>query len=403
MRKRKKQRRALSLVLAILMLFALTPVGGELGTTANAVTQEDIDSLKGDAQELANEKAEVKKDLEALVSKQASIREQKNLLDRQISLTEQEIQNTEAQIAGYEVLLNQTAYELEENQKAEEEQYELFCRRARAMEEAGTASYWSVLFKADSFSDLLSRLSDIQEVMDYDQGILDGLRQLRNEIQAKQEKQEELKAENEAAKLLLEEKKEDLDKQRQEAEALIQELQKDVDAYASELKEIEDEKARIDKEIKKKEEELAQQMMDWTATVGGYIWPENVSKRITSPMGSRNTGIPGASTNHKGVDIGGVGYTTNVLATKAGIVITAERSSSYGNYVVISHGKGNTTLYAHMSSLKVKAGDTVSQGTVIGITGSTGISRGAHLHYEITENGSRVDPLIYLPGYVKAW
>ena len=91
-----------------------------------------------------------------------------------------------------------------------------------------------------------------------------------------------------------------------------------------------------------------------TATKGGYIWPETVSRRITSPMGGRNTGIPGASTNHKGVDIGGVGYTTNVLATKAGVVITSKLSSSYGNYVVISHGPGNTTLYAHMSSRAVK-------------------------------------------------
>ncbi|MDE7261412.1 MAG: M23 family metallopeptidase, partial [Oscillospiraceae bacterium] len=151
----------------------------------------------------------------------------------------------------------------------------------------------------------------------------------------------------------------------------------------------------------KKEEELAR--LNWPASVGGYIWPENVSRRITSPMGSRNTGIPGASTNHKGVDIGGVGYTTNVVATKAGIVMTAKKSSSYGNYVVIFHGTGNTTLYAHMSSLKVTEGERVNQGDVIGITGSTGISRGAHLHYEITEGGVRVDPLTYLPSYIKAW
>ena len=398
-----KYRRVLSLVLAALMVLALTPAGGEPGTVAYAVTQDEIDSLKGDAKDLAGQRAEVKSELADIQSKQASVIRQKELIDENIRLTEAEIKNTEAQIAGYEVLLNQTAYELEENQKEEAVQYDLFCRRARAMEKSGTASYWSVLFKADSFSDLLSRLADIQTVMNYDQSILDGLRQLRAQIQEKQDKQEELKAENEAAKVTLEEKKDDLNVQRAEAEKLIKEMQADVDAYAAELKEIEAEKARIDKEIKEKEEELERQMMDWSATVGGYIWPENVSKRITSPMGSRNTGIPGASTNHKGVDIGGVGYTTNVLATKAGIVMTAKKSSSYGNYVVIYHGSGNTTLYAHMSSLNVKEGDRVNQGDVIGVTGNTGISRGAHLHYEITENGIRVDPLNYLPGYIKAW
>lgn len=397
-----KRKRILSLALAVLMVLVLTPVGGELRPTAYAVTQDDIDSLKGDAKDLASQRSEVKSDLAELRSKRASIVEQKRLIDQQITLTEQEIENTESQIAGYEALLSQTAYELEENQKAEEAQYELFCRRARAMEEAGTASYWSVLFKAESFSDLLSRLSDIQEVMDYDQSVLDDLRQLRAQIEAKQAEQEELKAGQEEAKVTLEEKKEDLAGQRTEAEALIQELNSEVAEYEEDLKAIEAAEAALQKEIKAKEEELARQL-NWSASVGGYIWPETVSKRITSPMGSRNIHYPGASTNHKGVDIGGVGYTTNVLATKSGVVMTSAYHSSYGNYVVIFHGKGNTTLYAHMSSRKVKEGDTVSQGDVIGVTGCTGVSTGPHLHYEITENGARVDPLNYLPGYIKAW
>ena len=143
--------------------------------------------------------------------------------------------------------------------------------------------------------------------------------------------------------------------------------------------------------------------MGWDATAGGYIWPVTTSRRITSPYGNRNTGIPGASTNHKGVDIGGVGYTTEVHAAKAGTVIVSQRSSSYGEYVVVSHGSGNTTLYAHMSSRSVSVGDYVDQGDVLGITGSTGISSGPHLHFEITENGSRVTPLNYLTGYIQAW
>lgn len=138
------------------------------------------------------------------------------------------------------------------------------------------------------------------------------------------------------------------------------------------------------------------------AALGGYIWPVS-SRRITSPFGNRNTGIAGASTNHKGVDIGGVYYSSEVHAAKAGTVIVSQYSSSYGNYVVVSHGSGNTTLYAHMSSRSVSVGQWVDQGDVLGITGSTGISSGPHLHFEITENGVRVDPLQYLTGYVQAW
>lgn len=397
----KHTRRILSLLMALLLVFALAPAE-TLVPVAHAVTQEQIDNLKGAAKELANESSKLKLQLAELKDQRTSAIQRKNLLDQQIDLTVQQIDNTEKQISGFETMLAQTAYELEENRKQEEAQYAIFCERARVMEEAGSSSYWEVLFKADSFSDLLSRLSDVQEVMNYDQGVLDQLRQLQEDIRIKQAEQEDLMAQSEEAKAALEAHKLELDQQYAEAEALVAEIQANVDEYQDQLDELNAEREQIQAEIVKKSNELAQQM-NMTATKGGYIWPETVSRRITSPMGSRNTGIPGASTNHKGVDIGGVGYTTNVLATKAGVVITSKLSSSYGNYVVISHGPGNTTLYAHMSSRSVKEGDTVTQGQVIGVTGNTGISRGAHLHYEITENGSRVNPLDYLPNYIKAW
>ena len=397
----KRKRRILSFVMAMLLLFALAPAEG-LVPVAQAVTQGEIDQLKSDAKELANETSSLKSQLADLKNQRSSALKRKQLLDQQISLTVKAIENTEKQISGFETLLAQTEYELDENRKQEERQYAVFCERARVMEEAGTASYWAVLFKAENFSDLLSRLSDVQEVMDYDQSVLDGLRQLRAQIESKQEEQEDLKTQSEEAKAQLEVQKADLEQQHAEAEALYKEIQANVAEYEAELAEMNAERDRIQAEIVEKSNELARQMA-MTTTKGGYIWPETVSRRITSPQGARDTGIKGASTNHKGVDIGGVGYSTNVLAPKAGIVITSERSSSYGNYVVISHGSGNTTLYAHMSSRSVKEGDVVSQGQVIGVTGSTGISSGPHLHYEITEGGVRVDPLNYLPGYVKAW
>ena len=398
-----KKKRICALLMALLMVFA--PAPGL--STAGAVTQGDIDALKKDARAIESQKKELEKELENIQRQKADAIAQRNLLDQQIELTVREIANTESQINGYAALLDQTAYELEVNRQQEAEQYALFCERARVMEEAGSTSYWSVLFKAADFSDLLSRLSDVQEVMNYDQSVLDSLRGIRAQIEAKQAEQEALLAASEEAKAALEAQKLSLDKQREEANDLVKRIQADEAAAAELVKAREAEEAEIQKQIKKKEEELAAQMlaaaMNWSATSGGYIWPETVSKRITSPQGQRNTGIKGASTNHKGVDIGGVGYTTSVLATKAGVVITAERSSSYGNYVVISHGPGNRTLYAHMSSLSVKEGATVTQGQVIGITGSTGISSGPHLHYEIFENDTRVNPLDYLPGYIKAW
>ena len=413
----QKKRRLTALLLAVLLLLAMAePVG--LVEEVRAVTQSDIDKLKkeksaaaGERKDVENQISKLKDDIDGAIAKRTK-------LDEQIAATEREIASTEALISSYEQMLAQIAEELLENEKDEAEQYALFCERARVMEESGTTSYWSVLFKADSFSDLLSRLSDVQEVMNYDQNVLDSLRRLRSGIEAKQAYQEQLKEEAEEAKADLQSAKASLDNQRKEANAIVVQLQSDMAAQEKLLKEKENEEAKIQQEIKKKEKELADRLAreaaeaaakaaaaggsssstTWTATTGGYIWPESVSKKITSPMGSRNTGIPGASTNHKGVDIGGVGTTTTVVAAKAGTVIISKYS-----YVVISHGPGNTTLYAHMSSRSVSEGATVSQGQAIGVTGNTGISRGAHLHYEITEGGSRVNPLNYLPGYVKSW
>ncbi len=431
-----KRRRLTAVLLAVLLLLALVPAEAQpiIISTAQAVSRSDIDKLKKNKTEIVSQRKDVESKIAKLRDDVDSAIEKRKLLDDQIALTEQEITSTEALIASYEAMLEQIAAELEQNIQDEAEQYALFCERARVMEEAGTTSYWSVLFRATDFSDLLSRLSDVQEVMNYDQNVLDSLRRLRAGIEAKQLYQEQLLAEAEEAKAELEAAKATLAAKRKEANELVVQLQNDVEASEKLLKQKEAAEAAIDAEMLQKEKELAAQIaaaekarkekeaqeraaaaaaaagssspsasVDWTATTGGYIWPESVSKRITSPMGSRNLGFKGASTNHKGVDIGGVGTTTTVKATKSGVVTISKYDSSYGNYVVVQHGTGNTTLYAHMSSRAVKVGDVVEQGQKLGITGSTGVSTGPHLHYEIKEGGVRVNPLNYLPGYIKGW
>lgn len=147
-----------------------------------------------------------------------------------------------------------------------------------------------------------------------------------------------------------------------------------------------------------------------TPSPGGFIWPVTTSKIITSPMGGRVSPGGIGSTNHRGVDIGGVGTTSAALATKSGKVIIAKTvvygsygGSGYGNYVVLDHGGGYTTLYAHLSSVSVSVGDMVTQGDTVGITGSTGNSTGPHLHYEVMINGVNQNPLDYLPGYIARW
>ena len=396
--------RALSVLLlaACLLTANLAP--------ALAVTQSDIDALKKESSSLSSEKKELQAKLDALAEDKSTAMERKNLLDQQIANTSAQISNVEEQIQQYAALISQKEEELAEAEAQEEAQYQLFCERVRAMEKRGTVSYWSVLFNAESFTDLLSRLDFINEIMASDQRVIDDLKALQEEIEEAKTTLEDSKAQEESAKAELVSKKKELDTQRSEANAVIQQLTASENETEAVLSEMEAEEEAIQAEIQRLSRELAAQQAANGQSVesnpGGYIWPVS-SRYITSTMGGRTSPGGIGSTNHKGTDIGRVGYTSSVYASKAGTVIVATYSSSYGNYVVISHGSGNTTLYAHMSSIKTSVGAYVNQGDVIGITGSTGNSTGPHLHFEITENGVRVNPLShgaeprmgYLSGY----
>ena len=395
--------RSVVIFLFVLCLLAtdLTPIA--LVGEVSAITQADIDKLKKESDALANEKKKVEQELAALKKDKNSTLKHKSLLDQQISLLSSEIENTEEQIGKYEQLIVQTAAELSDAQLQEEAQYELFCKRVRAMEERGSISYWSVLFDAASFAELLSEIDFINEIMEADRRVIDDLQLLQQEISQKQAELEISLAEQEAAKESLAEKNASLRTQRTEANNLIKQIMENEEEYKATLDEIEAEEERTQQEIVRLSRELAAQQGNTKETYGGYIWPVTTSKRVTSPVGSRYTGIPGASTNHRGIDIGGVYWNSTVYAAKSGTVIVSGYNNVRGNYIVISHGSGNTTTYQHLSKRLVSVNAVVKQGDKIGITGSSGVGSGPHLHFEITEKGQLVDPLKYLTDYVKAW
>ena len=380
------------------LLCAVVLVTAELAP-AVAVTQADIDALKGDASDLKQQKKDIQSKINALSDDISNTMKKKELLDSQISVLSSEISNVEAQISTYASLITQTEAELADAQQREEAQYELFCRRVRDMEERGTVSYWSVLFKATSFTDLLGRLDIVNEIMDADQKVIDDLQALQVEIGEKKVSLEDQKTQSEAAKTELLAKKTELNVQRERANKLVQQLRASKAEVQEDMDDLSAEEAAVQAQIVKLSKQLAEEQaakgQASNTALGGYIWPVN-SRRITSTFGGRASPGGIGSTNHKGLDIGGVGYNSQVFAAKAGTVIVSQYSRGYGNYVVVSHGSGNTTLYAHMSSRKVSVGQYVKQGAVLGITGSTGNSTGPHLHFEITENGVRINPQKYL-------
>lgn len=405
----KRNQRFLRACAALLCAVALL-TGNTAPAMAAQVTQADIDALKGDASALDKKQKEIQSKLSGLKDDKAAAVQKKSLLDDQIANTSAKISNTESQISDYNTLIAQAEADLADAQQREEAQYDLFCKRVREMEERGTVSYWSVLFKASSFSDLLGRLDIVNEIMDYDRQVIADLQALQAEIEEKKTGLETSKAELVAARAELETQKKQLSTQRDEANKLVKEIDDNAAEYQAALDDLEAEERRIEQQVKQLQKQLEKQMAaqgkNYNTNPGGYIWPVD-SRYITSTVGGRNSPGGIGSTNHKGTDIGRVGYTSPVYAAKAGTVIVATRSSSYGNYVVISHGTGNTTLYAHMSSIKVSVGTYVQQGQTIGITGSTGHSTGPHLHFEVVEGGVRVNPLShgaepkkgYLTGY----
>ena len=407
-------KRAASLLLAVACALTLCV---SAGMPASAVSQADVNALKKEAQTLETKKQDLKKKINKLAGDKEQALERQKLLDEQIAVTAGEIHNAEQQIAAYSTLITKTEAELAEAEAKEEEQYALFCDRVRIMEKDGKVDYWSVLFHATSFTDLLSRLDMVSEIMKADQRIMDELQALQDEITEKKASLEKNQAEFEAAKASLEQKKATLNTQREEAVQLTRQIESDQATYNDALKKLDQEEDAI----QAKAVALSQQMagggsashhssgqssggayVDQSPTRGGYIWPVG-SRTINSPFGPRRSPGGVGSRYHKGIDIGGVGFSTPVHAAKSGVVVISQRSSSYGNYVVVAHGNGNTTTYAHMSSRSVSVGQHVNQGDVLGITGSTGHSTGPHLHFEITENGQRVNPLNYLGGYVRNW
>ena len=375
------KRRVWCLLLALVMTAAMLffPRGASADSLSNQLAQ---------AQEKA---AELKQQLKQAQEKEYDAIYQKNLLDQRNTVLLSQIEVLNAQIGETEAQIEQT--------KADEQtQYEAFCRQVREEEERGTVSYWSVLFKATGFDDLLSRLDFVNEIMDYNQSIIDKLRQTRQSLVIHQEELAQHKSELEATQAELEE-------QLALATEILQKYTADAAAAKKLYEEEEAQAAAIEKQMKE-EAERARLANLPSAGSGGYIWPTNVTRIITSPIGYRSAASTNyvGSTNHKGVDIGAY-YGSNILAAKAGVVsiaCTDEWGGGYGNYVVILHGSnGSYTLYGHMSRVLVTAGQQVSQGQVIGLVGSTGNSTGPHIHFEVHENGLLMNPLDYLPGYIR--
>ena len=375
------RKRALSLLCAACMAASLLCMAKPVPTYA--------DSLSDQLQEARDAQAELEKQIEAIQSDKSKALEEKALLDRQndklrseISLLQQQSDETQARIT--------------ELTQKEQEQYELFCRQVRQEEERGTVSYWSVLFKASSFTDLLARMDFVNEVMDYDRQVISDLQATRRQLTEDKAALEQQKSEMESSQTKLQQ-------QVDAASTLIREYEETEAGHQAMLDEAAEDEARIQALIRQQQSGGSSGgggSSGSNSGVDGYIWPTNNTRVVTSPYGERWCPFHGYE-SHNGADIDAARGSA-VLAAKSGRVIQAGWNGGYGISVMIAHDDGITTLYGHMDGCSVSVGQTVSQGETIGICGNTGNSSGAHIHYTMYKNGGTIDPLPYLPGYI-AW
>lgn len=391
-------KKLLSVLLALTMVLSLVCMVRP--TAAHAASYAELEEIKGKKADLEDQINQVKSDKKKVL-------QQKRLMDQRNEVLQDEIDLVTSKI-------HDTTERISENEAQEKEQYQLFCRQVRQAEERGSVSYWSVLFKATSFADLLSRVDFINEVADYDQGVIDNLRTLREQLAQDKASLETDKEELDSAQA-------ELKQQIAEAETLVAEYVATEEGLQA-MYEAEDAAYdRVQAELRARANSSSNSSSssssnsgsnsssssgggNYSSGSGGYIWPTNDTRLITSPVGGRASPGGIGSTNHKGVDIG-ASYGSEVLASKGGTVIVSDYDDyGYGNYVVIQHGgSGDYTLYGHMCTRYVREGDSVSQGQVIGLCGSTGASTGPHIHFEIHENYALKNPLDYLPGYIPCW
>ena len=363
-------------------------------TQAGAVTQSEIDALKKEQQESQAKQAALKDQLSDIKEDQAAAQQKRQILTQQLDAINAEIANIDAQISYYDGEIAQKEVERKEAEAREAEQYDLFCQRVRMMEEQGTVSYWSILFNAESFSDLLDRIADVDAVMAYDNEVMDQLIATREELERVQGELESARAEEQAAKEQQEAKKAEQQAKVAEAQALVDQINADTAEVNRQLDAESAAASEIQAEIAQKQKQLEEERKQNNIVISsetGYLWPLPGYYRLSSQFGYRIHPITGVAHSHTGIDIPASGGTP-ILAAKSGQVVTSAYHYSYGNYVVIDHGNGNSTLYAHMSSRAVSEGQMVTKGQVIGYVGTTGSSTGNHLHFEVRDNYTRVDP-----------
>ena len=395
---------------------------------AYAVSQAEIDDLQKKLDALEQQAQEQQDVINDLTSQKARFITRKLALDNKIEINRQMIELIGEQIEIYDEIIAEKQAELDKALEKETTQTELLRSRIRAMEENSTYSYASFIFDSSSVTELLSRIGDVNDIMHYDKTLEEEYMAAREDVESIKKSYEEARHEQELLQKELDTKQAELDAQVEAAYTMIADIETLSDDAQAEYDAIAEEEAKaeetLQEAIRKRAAEQAKYNQNNNSNNGGggnsggsggnsggggssgggsatslsnLQWPVPSCTLITSRFGYRVAPTTGASTYHGGLDIG-AGMGASIVAAGAGDVIYAGANGGYGNCVMIDHGNGVVTVYAHMSSIGVSYGQYITAGQYVGAVGSTGVSTGPHCHFEIRSNGAQTDPAAYFSG-----
>lgn len=388
-------------LIALAAVLAVIPV--------QAAGKGDIDSAKDKISSLEEEKKKTEETIQELEKLKADTESYVKELDGELAQLDDELSSLDSRITDKEADIEETKAQLEEAKKTEEEQYASMKLRIKYMYEKGDTSYLDLLLESGSMSEMLNRAEYIQQISSYDRKKLTEYGEIKEKIADDEEKleaeheelltlQEQTKAKQDSVEKLMGEKSRELQKYQNQIaanESQLASYQADIEAQENRIQQIEAELKRQEEEARKKAQEKGEEYK--TVSIGNisFIWPCPSSSRITSGFGGRSSPTEGASSNHKGIDIG-ASSGSDIVAAADGTVTISTYSYSAGNYIMINHGGGVSTVYMHCSKLLVSVGETVKKGQVIAKVGSTGYSTGPHLHFGVRVNGAYVNPSQYV-------
>ena len=394
MKNRKLVRLIAVILAAVLALSLLVTVISYVASGASP--ESELEQLRQDAETLRRKEEEAEARINAIEHEQLRVLEKKEVLDHRVVITEEVISNCEKQLEACDLVQEELEGRLEEAQRVRAEKLSALGDRVRSTEENGVISYFSMLFRASSFFDLLSRFDFLQQMLQHDEQVyaeylkakMDEER-IRSDLEALNAAREEIRTAEAEARASL------LDQEAYAASAFAADMAV-AEKYIQACMDAESEQDQLDKDISSSDVEYTRvTQRSVRRGTGTFAAPLKGGLTVLEPFGSLLNEEFQYYRMHTGADLKS-DYGADVLAADDGTVTRTGYTLAMGNYVVIAHGSTYKTVYAHLGHVDTEVGDEVLQGDVIGTVGSTGAASVAMLHFELRYENTAVNPMRYL-------